>query len=150
MVTVTQKGQTVTATMFNEAALRAALESLGADAKLVAEAGGPDAVVPVGKLELVGESVTTNGTRVSVRVAIVVDGARINSRTVTLDKGDAVTKIRVGQTVKLLVKSGAAVVETTGRVRSVDIATGNVVVTSATGADLIGKAVSADTVEVVL
>jgi hypothetical protein len=148
-VTVTQKGQSVTAAMFNEAALRAAA-SAGAGDKLVAESGGVDTVVPVGRLELVGENVAASGSRVSVRVAIVVDGTRINSRTVSLERGDAISKLRVGQTVKVLVKSGSAVVETTGRVRSIDAAAGTVVVTSATGADLIGKPVSSDTVEVVL
>jgi hypothetical protein len=149
-VTVTRRGQMVTASMFSDAALKAARAELGPDTELSAEAGGVSMTAPVGKLDLVGESVLVSGNRVSVRIAIIVDGERINSRTLTLDKSDAVSKMRAGQTVKLLVRSGSAVVETTGRVRSIDHATGVVAVTSATGAELSGKVVGIDTVEVVL
>ncbi len=149
-VTVTRRGQEITPAMFIEAALKAAQAQLGADTNLTAESGGISVIAPVGKLELVGENVLVSGTRVSVRVAIIVDGTRINSRTLTLDKSDALSKLRAGQTVKLLVRSGSAVVETTGKVRSIDHATGVVSVTSATGAELTGKVVGIDTVEVVL
>lgn len=147
-VTVTRRGQIVTVAQFNDAALAAA--KAREDAEWSADSSGVNVSVPVGKLELVSESTEINGGRATVRVAIIVDGTRINSRTVTLEKSDALSKLRVGQTVKLLVKSGTAVVETTGRVRVIDRATGSVSVTSATGADLVGKAVGIDTVEVVL
>jgi hypothetical protein len=136
--------------MFAAAAIRAAQAQLGADTALTAESGGINVIAPIGKLELVGENVQVSGTRISVRIAIIVDGERVNSRTLTLDKSDALSKMRAGQTVKLLVRSGAAVVETTGKVRSIDHATGVVMVTSATGAELSGKVVGIDTVEVVL
>ncbi len=150
MVTVTRRGQEITAAMFAEAAIKAAQAQLGSGTVLTAEAGGITIFAPVGKLELVGENVQVSGSRISVRVAIIVDGERINSRTITLYKSDALSKIRAGQTVKLLVRSGAAVVETTGKVRSIDHATGVVMVTSATGAELSGKVVGIDTIEVVL
>lgn len=147
-VTVTRRGQIVTVAQFNEAAVAAA--KLHEDTEWAADSSGVSVSVPIGKLELVGESTEINGGRASVRVAIIVDGVRINSRTVTLQRSDALSKIRIGQTVKLLVKSGTAVVETTGKVRVIDRATGSVSVTSATGADLVGKVVGVDTVEVVL
>jgi hypothetical protein len=56
--------------------------------------------------------------------------------------------MRAGQTVKVIARSSAATVETTGRVRSVDLVSGTVVVTTATGAELFGRPVSHDTVEV--
>ncbi len=149
-VTVTRRGQEITPAMFAAAAIRAAQAQLGADTALTAESGGINVIAPIGKLELVGENVQVSGTRISVRIAIIVDGERVNSRTLTLDKSDALSKMRAGQTVKLLVRSGAAVVETTGKVRSIDHATGVVMVTSATGAELSGKVVGIDTVEVVL
>ena len=150
-VTVTQRGQEITPAMFIEAATKAAISQLGAETALSAEAIATNVIAPLGKLELVGESVQVSGTRVSVRVAIIVDGVRINSRTLTLDKTDSLSNLRVGQTVKLLVRSGSAVVETTGKLaRSIDQATGVVTVTSATGAELTGKAVAPNTIEVVL
>jgi hypothetical protein len=149
-VSVTRRGQEVTVAMFNDAAVKAARAELGAEVPLTPESGGVPVMAPLGRLELVSEGVTVNGSRVSVRVAIVVDGSRINSRTVQLDKADALSKLRVGQTVKVLVRSGAAVVETSGRVRSIDAATGTVVVLAATGAELIGRAVALDTIEVTL
>jgi hypothetical protein len=144
-VTVTRRGQVVTVQQFNDAALKAVE---GSDWS--ADSAGVNVSVPVGKLELVAEGTEVNGARATVRIAIIVDGVRINSRTVTLAKSDALSKLRVGQTVKLLVKSGTAVVETTGKVRVIDRASGSVSVTSATGADLVGKVVGVDTVEVVL
>jgi hypothetical protein len=147
-VTVTRRGQVVTSAQFTDAAVAAA--KAREDTEWAAESSGVSVSVPIGKLELVAESTEINGARATVRVAIVVDGVRINSRTVALQKSDALSKLRVGQTVKLLVKSGTAVVETTGKVRAIDRANGSVSVTSATGADLVGKAVGIDTVEVVL
>lgn len=149
-VTVTRRGQEVTAAMFGEAATRLAKERLGQEVALATENTGASVVAPVGKLELTAEEVVVNGTRVSVRVAILVDGVRFNSRTVTLTKDDPTSKMRIGQTVKLLVRSGSATVETSGRVRSINLATGDIAVTAVTGAELIGRAVATDTVEVKL
>ncbi|MEX2242725.1 MAG: hypothetical protein WD716_02645 [Fimbriimonadaceae bacterium] len=149
-VTVTRKGQDVTHAMVVEAALTSARKQMGEDAQLVADVVGPTVVAPVGKLELVAENVTVSGIQVSVRIAIVVDGQRFNSRTVSLKKDDAISKMRAGQTVKVIARSSAATVETTGRVRSVDLVSGTVVVTTATGAELIGRPISHDTVEVQL
>lgn len=149
-VTVTRQGQDVTHAMVVEAALSSARKQMGEDAQLVADVVGPTVVAPVGKLELVAENVTVSGIQVSVRIAIVVDGQRFNSRTVALKKDDAISKMRVGQTVKVIARSSAATVETTGRVRSVDPVSGTVVVTTATGAELIGRPISHDTVEVQL
>jgi len=149
-VTVTRKGQDVSHAMVVEAALSSARKQMGEDAQLAADVVGPTVVAPVGKLELVAENVTVSGIQVSVRIAIVVDGQRFNSRTVTLKRNDAISKMRAGQTVRVIARSSAATVETTGRVRSVDLVSGTVVVTTATGAELIGRPISHDTVEVQL
>jgi hypothetical protein len=147
-VTVTRKGQDVTHELIVQAALASVRKQLGADAELVADVVGPTVVAPVGKLDLVAENVKVSGVQFSVRIAIVVDGQRFNSRTVNLRKDDAISKMRAGQTVKVIARSSAATVETTGRVRSIDLVSGTVVVTTATGAELIGRPVSHDTVEV--
>lgn len=149
-VEVTRKGQEVTHHMFVEAALAAARDKFGPETPVSSDSTGPTIRVPMGKVELVGEDVKESGTRAIVRVAILVDGERINSRTVTVDKTDALSKLSIGATVKVLVKSSAAVVETTGRVRSIDHFNKTVTVMTETGAELIGKAVAPGTIEVQL
>jgi hypothetical protein len=149
-VAVTRLGQEVTHQMFVDAALKAAREKFGTDVPVTCETSGPTIKVPMGKLELVGEDVKESGTRATVRVAILVDGERINSRTVTVDKADHLSKLAVGAVVKVLVRSSAAVVEISGRVRSIDRLSNSVVVETETGAELIGKVIGPNTIEVQL
>ena len=147
-VTVSRKGQDVTQAMFVQAAILAAQEKLGKGLQISTNATGPVFVAPIGVLDLVGEQVTQDGSHLIVRVAVVVDGVRINSRNIALEKSDPVSKMRVGATVKVIVRSNLATVETTGRIKSIDPAANSVVVVIATGAELTGTAVADNTVEV--
>ncbi len=149
-VAVSRKGQQVTGEMFAAAATSAVRERIGGDVNVVCESPGQTITVALGKLELAAESVQENGSKYVVRIAILVDGERINSRTLTVDKNDALSKITVGMTVKVLVRSSGALVETTGRVRSVDRTSETVVVVTATGAELSGTAIAPGTIEVKL
>ena len=147
-VTVSRKGQDVTQAMFVQAAILAAQEKLGKGLQISTNATGAVFVAPIGVLDLVGEQVTQDGSHLIVRVAVVVDGVRINSRNIALEKSDPVSKMRVGATVKVIVRSNLATVETTGRIKSIDPAANSVVVVIATGAELTGTAVADNTVEV--
>lgn len=149
-VAVSRQGQDVTHEMFVAAALSAARQKFGPETPVSCETTGPTIRVPMGKLELVGEDVKENGKTATVRVAIIVDGERINSRTVTVAKEDMLSNLRVGATVKVLVRSSAAVVETTGRVRSIDLFNKTVTVLTDTGAELTGVATTNNTIEVQL
>lgn len=149
-VEVSRKGQAVTPAMFESAALDAVKKQLGSDSPLVCESNGPTITVALGKLELVGENIQENGSKYLVRVAILVDGVRINSRTVTVAKNDALSKMTVGMTVKVIVRANGAIVETSGKIRSIDKSNETVIVESETGAELMGRAVAPGVIEVVL
>ncbi|MCH8979865.1 MAG: hypothetical protein IH945_11580 [Armatimonadetes bacterium] len=147
-VTVTRRGQDVTHEQFVAAAIIEARKAVGGEAPLTAAGTGPTLVAPIGELELVGGNVIMSGSTVRVAVTVYVDGKRFNGRTVLLDNTDPISMLRIGQTVKVIVRSNAATVETSGKIRSINRATGTVVVRTATGAELAGKAVGPNTVEV--
>lgn len=148
-VTVSRKGQRVTYQMFAERALTEALaKSIRAS---VAEptATVADMVVPEGSLSLQVARFETSGSRVSVTIDVLVDGKRINGRVVALES-EPMPVLNPGQSVKLVIRSNNAVVETTAKVKSYDKATGVATVVAATGAVMTGRAVNAGTVEVTL
>jgi len=92
---------------------------------------------------------SSNG-KINVQVDVVVDGKPFNGRMVCLESKSEAILVNVGQTVRLIVRSNGAVVETSGQVKSVDKSNGTVTVLSSTGATMVGRATSANTVEVVL
>ncbi|HXH61723.1 MAG TPA: hypothetical protein VNI20_10245 [Fimbriimonadaceae bacterium] len=149
MITVTRKGQTVTSQQFIDAAIAEARKEYGQDTALSADSTR-EMIVPLGKVELVRSEIHTSGLKINVKLDVVVDGQKFNSKTVVLDKSDPLSKLHVGQTVKVIVRSNAATVETSGRVKSIDTAAGTVAVTTETGADLVGKATAEGVIEVVL
>ncbi|MFN3961451.1 MAG: hypothetical protein ACK4NQ_00560 [Fimbriimonadaceae bacterium] len=146
-VSVTRAGQLVEPDMLLNAARLAARNARGhenfeLDGKL-----DPLAIAP-GAAEIRSERVNANGAKVSVALGIYVEGVRVAAVTVPLRDNSPAVTMRTGQTVTIVVIRGALRVETTGTVRRVDSATGMVVVKTASGAELNGRATSADTVEV--
>ncbi len=149
-VTVMRKGQRVSHQMFvdqavAESAKRNVRVTVGEPPTTVSEM-----IVPEGRLSLVVASFERSGSRINVKVDVFVDDKRFNGRLVTLLADVPVVSMTVGQSVKLIVRSNSAVVETTGKVKSVDKATGLVTVQSVTGATMTGRAMENGSVEVEL
>ncbi|MFQ3669688.1 MAG: hypothetical protein SNJ61_12485, partial [Fimbriimonadaceae bacterium] len=118
-LTLKRRSQRVTAEMFHEAALSAIRARVGADASLsVPDASGGDYLAPVGQLELPVESLDPGPNGWLVRVAVVVDGRRLNSRLVRVAGPVAEIGVRSGSIVKVRVVAGGASAEVTGRVRA--------------------------------
>jgi molybdopterin biosynthesis enzyme len=107
-------------------------------------------VAPMGQTTLVADSVTTSGAQTNVIIAVYVDGRRFNSRTLQLINRAPIAAVKVGTNVKVRVISNGAVVEISGRVKSVDQNTNQIVVTTDTGATLVGYPASGGIVEVKL
>ncbi len=147
---VKRRGQRVTQEAFQQQAIAAAQAKLGPSASLVGTTPGPDMTVPMGDLSLVAESTSVSGTQVSVVVAAFVDGKRINSRTIKLSNQSPIATVKMGATVKVRASLNGATVETTGRVKSVDPSSNQVVVVTENGATLIGTPASGGIVEVKL
>lgn len=133
--TITRPGQKIEQEQFLAAALNAATERFGAQVEPVLKAPVPALSAPNGELSLVAERITQSGSVVTVVVAAFVDGKRINSRTLNLVAAKSATKtFKVGDTVNVRVRSGAIVVEATGKVKSIDSIGGTVTVHLETGA----------------
>lgn len=136
---VTRPGQTVAHDDFVKAAIDASITKFGRNVTPQAKSQVNPLAVPKGSLELVAERISQSGSVVTVVVAALVDGKRINSRTISLVAAEtAAPSFRPGDTVNVRVRSGAIVVETTGRVKSVDPIAGTVTVVTETGATKIG------------
>ena len=147
-VAVKRKAQLIAHDRFVDAAIAAALKQISEDAIYVSTKAAPSMAAPFGQTELIAESVRSSGSTVTAVVALFVDGKRINSRTVKLDSSDPFGKIRIGQTVKVIVRSNAASVETTGTVKGKNAAARTVTVRTATGAVLEGVVIAVGVVEV--
>lgn len=149
-IAITQKGQTVTHAQFIEAAIAEASTGLAENSVLKSARQQKPLIAPLGDLELVSENVSSSGSRISVVIAIYIDGKRYNSRTVSLENHNPISKMRIGQSVKVLVKSSAATVQTTGKIRSIDPSTNTVLVKTVTGAELLCTVIETNIVEVQL
>lgn len=145
-----RKGQLVTHARFEEFAIGVATERLGPSARLASMTQAPDLIAPSGSLQLVAESFSSNGGRVSVNVAVFVDGRRFNSRTIQLANHAPVVSLRNGQMVKARIQHGGAVVVAQARVKSVDVRNNVVTVETDTGAVLRGVPAEGGIVEVSL
>lgn len=135
---VRQESQTVSQTQFEQAAIDAVAQEFGpcqADSKAI----GSPMVLPKGELTLVSEGINRTGTSINVIVAACVDGRRINSRTVRLVSAAVPTTLRQGESVVVLMISNDVKVETTGKVRKIDQATGTVTVELPTGKSVSGR-----------
>ena len=146
---VRQESQSVTQSQFEQAAIEAVVKDFGpcqADGK----SGGPPMVLPKGELALSSESVTRTGTSINVVVAASVDGRRINSRTVRLVSASVPTTLKTGEAVVVLIVSNDVKVETSGKVRKIDQATGSVTVELPTGKTVTGHMNAKGQIEVKL
>lgn len=136
-VKVVRAGQSVTHEAIVQEAIRYAGQLLNSS-NLVSETPGSEMAVPVGEVKLVAEKQTTVNDKTTILVGIYIDGKRYNGRNIVLaDKSPAVS-LKVGQTVKIRVKSGGAAVETLGRVKAVNTTLNQITVEATTGAVLIG------------
>lgn len=135
-------GQQVTAEQFLRAAVTAAEAQMGPGPWSAAQ-NPQEMAAPGGALTLVAEAVTQSGRQVSVRLAVMVDGVRVNVRTVTLKSDAPPVTVRPGQKVTVRMRRGTLVVEVSATVRAVNAASGEVTVLTETGATLTGR-VSAD------
>lgn len=135
---VSRAGQTIEEAAFVAAAVEGAQERFGAGEF---EAGEPVVALeaPAGEVTLVTENVFQSGNTVTVRVVAFVDGKRVNARSVKLYNRAVPVQLRSGDKVTVIVKSNDVVVETSGKVRSVDGATGVVTVELDSKAILTGK-----------
>lgn len=114
---VRRRSATITHAEFIEAATAFAAQQLGSEVSLSTNDDYPDMAVPEGKLELRGASLTQYGASVNVVVTAVVDGKPVRSRTVRFTVNLAEAGVRQGSAVKVLIKSGGAVIEVTGTAR---------------------------------
>lgn len=145
-----RKGQVVSHAQFEQFAIGVATERLGPNTRLSSMSQGPDMVAPSGAMQLVAESFSSSGGRVSVTVAVFVDNRRFNSRTIQLANHAPAVSMRVGQTVKARIAHGGAVVVASATVRTVDVRNNVVTVETDTGAVLRGVPVDGGFVEVSL
>jgi hypothetical protein len=114
---VGRQSQKVTNDQFSQKAIEAALVQVpGADFKCTSNQG--DMAVPEGTVELIAERTTQNGTNVAVTIAIMVDGKRFNSRTLTLVAAIGANQVKAGSAVRIKVISNGAAVEVSGRTKT--------------------------------
>lgn len=148
--TITRKGQKISQAQFVQAAIDFLKKDLPSEISLEGAEPGPDMIAPLGELILKVDNAGLIRDRASATVVVFVNGTRFNSRTVQLKAASPLFSIKPGQTISLRVRSGAAVVGTQGKVRTVDPAKSQVTVETATGALLTGTLAKDGVVEVVL
>lgn len=133
-----------------EAAIIGAEAKLGAGGTLVSKQPGIDLILPLGELRLVCESATETDAGVRATVAAYVSGRRVNSRVVQLERTGVGPALKIGQTVKVRVRSAGAMIETTGRVSRSSRRGEPVEVLTSDGVTLSGTATPDGAVEVEL
>lgn len=129
---ITRQSQKVTNDDFVGKATEAAKTIAGgAELKCVTNQG--EMRVPQGQIELIAERTSQNGTNFSVTVAVLIDGKRFNSRTLTLVASPGAGQVKSGTAVRIRVVCNGATVEVAGRTKSAGTIGGPVeVVTLAT------------------
>lgn len=116
VVQVGMVGQTVDGGSFFKAAIEFALEKSGPqDYKAVSEP--VSLTVPLGSVELRGESIARRGDALIVSVAAFVDGRRCNSVSVTLEGNGGQVVVKAGDLVKVVFAANGIAVELTGRAK---------------------------------
>lgn len=111
---VVRRSAKVTHAEFVSAASAYATQQLGTEVSLETQGEDPDMAVPEGKLELRGTSIAQYGASINVVVSAVVDGKPVRSRTIRFTANLAQAGVRQGSAVKVVLKSGGALVEVTG------------------------------------
>lgn len=114
---VTRACQKIPHTFFVEAAMRESGTRMPNAISYKCERDQPEMSVPKGRLELRSESVSGNSNRLSVAVAVYVDGRRINSRTIVLVPDGQAQKFEAGSILAVRIISNGATVQTRGKLR---------------------------------
>lgn len=115
-INVTRQGQSIPQSAFIETALKTVASS---GIEYTSDDIAPEFKAPRGEVRLVSEGVTGLNTAVcSVKIAVFVDGKRINSRTIKLTATVMPASIKSGESVKVRFLAGGAVIELTGVARS--------------------------------
>lgn len=145
---VRRKGHTITHEELVATAIESAKSTFGESSTFRQAAAEADLVVNIGEIELVAGEPRASGATLTIRVDVFVDGRKVTGRNVRLINGSPIASIRTGTTIRVLVVAGAAIVETTGTVRRVDMATNQVTVATPSGATLTGHINSRGELEV--
>lgn len=118
-INVTRQAQSIPHSAFIAAAQKALQENPSAAAQYACDETAPDFKAPMGDARLVVESVSgLNTSACSIKVAVFVDGKRINSRTVGLTATALPEVIKAGTPVKVRIVAGGATVEMSGIART--------------------------------
>ncbi len=150
-VTVRRASQEVPESQFIKAAKAEAEKSYGTGLEVETKSTSPAMIVPKGELELVIEGVIKSGTSINVTVAAVVDGTKINTRTVVLrSSAPSTSTLKTGQSVTIKISSGGVQVETRGTVKSINPTTGDVTVQTESGANFTGHLAKDGSIEVTI
>jgi hypothetical protein len=143
-----RKAQRIPHADFVLTAVLAAVRDIGTDAPLQSGPPQPDFLAEPGEVELRAERVVKSTNSASVTVAVYISGNRVNSRVITLTPESE--GVRVGATVKILLRAGGAEVELTGRARTAGWVGQSVTVVTETGSTHTGVVIGRDRVEVKL
>lgn len=135
---VRRKGHTITHVELVATAIESARNTFGESSTFRQAAAEADLVVNIGEIELVAGEPRASGATLTIRVDVFVDGKKVTGRNVRLINGSPIASIKNGTTIRVLVIAGAAIVETTGTVRRVDMANNQVTVSTPSGATLTG------------
>lgn len=147
-VRVLRQGQVATEAEFIEAASAALTEKFGNVGKLFVKQTQPDVMLPMGAKRLVVDQIEVIRQGYRVGISIYVNDERVNRRVLALDTDLVVQTVNVGQTVKVLLRSGGATIETSGRVTRVGRPGEPVEVQVEGGTRLTGKVTANGSVEV--
>lgn len=136
---VQRKGQILTPDVLVKAAITAAEEKFDEDIALSPLQQPQPLRLPMGDVKIIAEDVRASGSQAHVRLAVSVDGKPTERVTIRLANSAPVTTLKTGDTIKVVVISGAAKVETTGTIRHINQAQNRVTVVAPTGAVLVGR-----------
>lgn len=135
---VARRGQTVDGEAILAAVSESVRRQLGEAAEIALDQPVDPMVVPTGKLTLAVDKPFFSGTRCSATVVAYVDAKRCDTRVVRLKAVTPLTGIKVGSSIKVRVMAGSATVETTGKVKGVNMTAQTINVEVETGAVLTG------------
>lgn len=147
---VKREGTHITQEEFVQVAQQAVVDQLGIKSEMNSPIPAPEMVVPPGEIKLVAESATGSGGKASVVIGVYVDSRRFNSRTVALVCAVTTSVVRAGTTVKVLLVSSGATVQTTGKTKSMVSQGQKVEVVTGAGVVLTGTLLPNGAVEVKL
>lgn len=109
-------GQVIESAAMRDAALAALRDRFG-DQPLRLQAEPALSHAPLGTVELKAEDVQIRKEQAIVTLAILVDGKRLDSRTLVFEGAALAIQIRANQMVKVVLRANGIALETTGKVR---------------------------------